>query len=151
MVLSKDTLKNASAIFNKAWDLGRDILYEHEVYALLNCLGLTTPKFVFVKDASEITSETLSDFGKEIMVKIVSKNIAHKQKLGGVKKIFSYDEMFVKYVVDSMCKQVLSHFNEDKKPIIEGFLLIEAIEFRESLGYEIMMGIKESDETPRVV
>ena len=74
MVLSKDTLKNASAIFNKAWDLGRDILYEHEVYALLNCLGLTTPKFVFVKDASEITSETLSDFGKEIMVKIVSKN-----------------------------------------------------------------------------
>jgi len=143
MILTKEVRTQAENVFREAQAKGRNILFEHEVYALLNCIGLATPKFVFIKNAEDITSEMLTEFGKEIMVKIVSKDIAHKQKLGGVKKIFSYDEMFVKYVVDSMEKKVLSNFEGKEKPDIEGFLLIEAIEFRESLGYEIMMGITD--------
>jgi len=140
MVLTDNIIKKSEVIFEKAMKDGRDMLYEHEVYSLLNLVDIKTPNFLFIVGADEITDDVLSKFGKEIMVKIVSKDIAHKQKLGGVKKIAAYDKMFVKYVVDRMKEEVLSHF-EGQKPVVDGFLLIEAIDFRESLGYELLMGI----------
>jgi 3-hydroxypropionyl-CoA synthetase (ADP-forming) len=140
MVLSKKTIQKAEQIFDFAISEKRHMLYEHEVYNLLNLLDVDTPAFAFVKDASQVNDKVLDNFGKEIMVKVVSKDIAHKQKVGGVKKIKTHDSMFVKYVVDSMKAEVLSHY-EKEKPLIDGFLLIEAVDFKQSLGYEILMGI----------
>ncbi len=141
MKLSRVIKDKADSIFAAAAAAGRSMLFEHEVYALLNTVGLSTPYFCLVREESEITENLLVPFGREVVIKVVSPDIAHKAKLGGVKRIFTYDELFVKYVMTEMRKNVLSHFNADEKPRIEGFLLIEAIEFRESLGYEMMLGI----------
>ena len=136
------TIKNqAEDIFKRAYESGRTMLFEHEVYALLEAAGLKTPKFCLIRDESEITKETLVSFGREVVVKVVSPDIAHKGKLGGVRRVYTHDELFVKYVVGEMRKTVCAHFEADQAPRIQGFLLIEVINFRESLGYEIMLGM----------
>ncbi len=141
MVLSKDVLKKATEIFEGAQQAGRQMLYEHEVYTLLKKVGCETPKFVFIRDENDITEKMLSVFGREIVIKVVSRNIAHKQKVGGVKRVSVHDDMFVKFVVHHMRETVLSHYDADSLPEIDGFLLVEAVEFRESLGYEVMIGM----------
>jgi len=143
MVLSNEVYKKATAVFEKAEKAGRNTLYEHEVYELLNLSGCQTPIFRFIKDATEITDKLLEQFGHELVIKVVSGDIAHKNKVGGVKRVSAHDEMFVRYVVSSMNEIVLSHYSEGEKPIIDGFLLVEAVDFRESLGYEVMLGIND--------
>ena len=141
MVLSKEVFKKAEAIFASAAQSGRQMLYEHEVYELLKTVGCETPNFVFIKDEKDINDRMLAMFGREIVIKVVSKDIAHKQKVGGVKRVSVHDDMFIKFAVHHMRESVLSHYDEDTPPEIDGFLLVEAVEFRESLGYEVMIGM----------
>jgi 3-hydroxypropionyl-CoA synthetase (ADP-forming) len=46
-------------------------------------------------------------------------------------------------VMNSMRDEVLSHFPEDKKPKIDGFLIVEFVRFTQALGNEIMIGMKD--------
>ncbi|OGO80796.1 MAG: hypothetical protein A2Y21_05400 [Clostridiales bacterium GWC2_40_7] len=101
------------------------------------------PEFVFVEGPHGINDEILKKFGKDVVIKIVSPDIAHKSKLGGVKKIKNDDSMFVKFVLTQMKEEVLSHFDEANKPRIDGFLISEYIEHTQSLGYELLIGFKE--------
>ncbi|WP_105614466.1 acetate--CoA ligase family protein [Vallitalea okinawensis] len=130
-------------IFDKAHKEGRTVLYEYEVYGVLESIGLTVPKFQFVTSEEDLTDEMLEQFGQDMIVKIVSPDIAHKQKIGGVKKVHNYDTLFVRYVLNSMKNEVLSHFEEGEKPEITGFLIVEFVPFSQSLGHEILFGVKD--------
>jgi acyl-CoA synthetase (NDP forming) len=58
---------------------GRSSLYEHEVYGILSCLGLTVPLFHFVRDPREVNEAGLRKIGPTLVVKIVSPDVPHKQ------------------------------------------------------------------------
>ena len=143
MVLSNEIFKKASIVLENAHKAGRSTLLEHEVYTLLSIAGCETPAFRFIKDEAEATEEMLETFGRDVVIKIVSKDIPHKNKVGGVKRVTAHDALFVRYVVSSMRQTVLSHYEKDAAPEIAGFLLVEVVDFRESLGYEIMIGMND--------
>jgi acyl-CoA synthetase (NDP forming) len=142
MNISEESISKINSVFDIAYAEGRNILYEHEVYMVLESIGLVVPKFVFIKDSNELSEKMLEKFGHEIVVKIVSSDISHKQKLGGVKVIQNQETLYVSYVLDKMTKEVLSHFNENK-PKIEGFLIVEFIPHTQSIGYELLIGAKD--------
>jgi 3-hydroxypropionyl-CoA synthetase (ADP-forming) len=122
---------------------GRSSLYEHEVYGILACLGLSVPRFIFVRDVAEVSEEVLRGFGQSLIVKIVSPGIPHKQKLGGVKKISASDPLYVQFVLSRMRDEVLSHFEDGARPEVAGFLIAEHISFTQALGYEVLVGFRE--------
>lgn len=143
MKISEEAKIMVNNIFDKAYGQGRNMLYEYEVYDLLKSIGLQVPKYQFVQSEEELSSEMLSQFGSDLIIKIVSPDIAHKQKLGGVKKAQNYDVTFVQFVLHKMRKEVLSHFEGKEQPEITGFLIVEFIPFSQSLGYEILIGVKD--------
>jgi len=122
---------------------GRGALLEHEVYGILSAVGLTVPKFLFVRSLDEVSEQSLHGFGHSIIVKIVSPDIPHKQKLGGVKKVSAADPLYVQFVLSRMKEEVLSHFPADARPRITGFLIVEYIPHTQAIGYEVLIGFRE--------
>ena len=140
------------ALLDAAGREGRHTLYEHEVYELLRLASLQTPEYRFVRDPGEVTEGLLSAFaGKEMMVKIVSRDLAHNQRYGGVKKVSISDPLFIRFVLNQMREEVLSHFPDGQKPSVDGFLLIEFVHFTQALGDEIMIGFQEDPAFGTVV
>lgn len=74
-----DVLRNAAAD-------GRRMLYEFEVYQILAELGLQVPRFAFVRVPLEVDAALLGRVGGKLVVKVVSPQIAHKQRVRGVKR-----------------------------------------------------------------
>jgi len=140
---SAQTIRNINQIFNNAANEGRNSLYEFEVYQILEQVGLNAPRFVFIDNPQAINPSLLEKFGPDIVVKIVSPQIAHKQIVGGVKKIKSHDPLFVQFVLLQMQQEVLAHFSPAAQPAIRGFLIVEYVSYTEALGYEQLIGIKE--------
>lgn len=130
-------------VFAKAVAEQRRTLYEFEVYEILEVLGLRVPHRLFVRDVHEIDEQRLRPFHHGAVIKIVSPEIAHKSKLGGVKRIESLDPLFVRFALHNMREEVLSHFPDNQKPRIDGFLIAEIVPFTPALGNEILIGISE--------
>ncbi len=151
MSLGSYVYKKIDAVFARAASEDRETLYEYEVYDILESAGLDVPHYVFIREPEEATEEILMQFGDRLVIKIVSSEIAHKQKLGGVKVVNNSETLFVQYVLNRMKEQVLSNFNENEKPCIEGFLLVEYVEFTQSLGNELLIGVKEDEAFGPVV
>lgn len=130
-------------VFRRAADAGRRSLYEHEVYQILGLVGLEVPRFAVVRDPAEVTEALLRRFGREVVVKILSPQIAHKQHLGGVRIVRNHDPFFIQYVMHRMGEEVRARFPADAPPVLDGFLLVEFIPHTQALGYEVLIGSKE--------
>ncbi len=129
-----------SGILESAASKGRQELYEYEVYRILETLGIAVPRHIFIREESEITRQLLSSFGStRIVLKVVSPQIAHKEKLGGV-KVLHKDLDFIRYSFSRM----ISLFTKEGFPV-EGALLTEHIEYSPELGNEVMIGFRESE------
>ena len=116
-----------NTILDSAYADGRTCLYEHEVYGILQSIGLKVPGFFLADNPDRVDENVMKKFSQAIVIKVVSPQIAHKQKLGGVKIIRNLDPLFVQFVISKMRDEVLSHFPEAEKPDIKGFLLTEFI------------------------
>jgi acyl-CoA synthetase (NDP forming) len=128
------------AIIAGAAAAGRRQLYEHEVYAILAELGLATPRHVLALGGEDIEPATLAQFGSErIVVKVVSPDAPHKQKLGGVKVVYK-DLEFVRWTVREMRERF-----ESRGQRVEGVLLVEFVRYTPALGNETLLGFRESD------
>ncbi len=150
--MEQQIVQTVNALLQSAHEDGRHTLYEHEVYELLKGIGFDIPLYRFVTDPEQVTDELMGAFGgKDIMVKVVSRDLAHNQRYGGVKKVGIADPMFIRYVLSQMQQEVLSHFEEGQKPQIDGFLLIEFIQFTQAIGDEIMLGFQEDPSFGTVV
>jgi 3-hydroxypropionyl-CoA synthetase (ADP-forming) len=150
--MDKPTMDRVNALLRAAHEDGRHTLYEHEVYELLKLVGFDIPLYRFVTAADQVTEKLIAAFGgKDIMVKVVSRDLAHNQRYGGVKRVGISDPLFIRYVLSHMKKEVLSHFEEGQKPRIDGFLLIEFIQFTQAIGDEIMLGFQEDASFGTVV
>ena len=150
--MDKQVLTQVDALLHAAHQDGRHTLYEHEVYALLSLVGMQTPVYRYVTDVQQVTQALIAPFGgQDIMVKLVSRDLAHNQRYGGVKKVSIADPLFIRYVLSNMQTEVLSHFAEGEKPRVDGFLLIEFIHFTQAIGDEIMIGFQEDPSFGTVV
>src|SRR5271157_5126470 len=142
-VLSQEAVGGIDAILEEARHEGRSSLYEHEVYRILSCLGLVVPRFHFVRDPREVNEAGLRQIGTTLVAKIVSPDVPHKQKLGGVRVVSSTDPLYVQYVLARMRDEVESHFAPDERPAIAGFLLVEHVPHTQAIGYEVLIGFRE--------
>jgi 3-hydroxypropionyl-CoA synthetase (ADP-forming) len=142
-VLTREAVSGIDAILDGARSEGRSSLYEHEVYGILSCLGLTVPLFHFVRDPREVNEAGLRKIGPTLVVKIVSPDVPHKQKLGGVRVVSATDPLYVQYVLSRMRDEVESHFATAERPTIAGFLLVEHVPHTQALGNEVLIGFRE--------
>lgn len=141
--LTSAAVSKIDVILDCAAREGRKSLFEHEVYGILSALGLTVPRFLFVRDLTEVNERSLRGFGHSIIVKIVSPDVPHKQKLGGVKKVSAVDPLYVQFVLSRMREEVASHFTAEDAPRIAGFLIVEYIPHTQAIGYEVLIGFRE--------
>ena len=145
MLLDAKTIERIDAVFDAAAAEGRRNLHEAEVYRILEALELKTPRHVFVDDPAKVDAALLAPFGGKAIVKIVSPDIAHKSKLGGVRKVSTEDPLYVRFMLTTMKEEVLSRFSAEsdgKLPAIDGFLLAEFVSFTQAIGSEVLIGLK---------
>ena len=143
MALNRDIIDRIDTILGHAAEDGRTTLHEHEVYGVLESLGLSVPRHIFIQDVNEVNAALLGRFsGGALIVKTVSRDLAHNQRYGGVKRVTNLDPLFVRFVLHNMREEVLSHFPADGLPTIDGFLIVEFVRFTQALGNEIMIGLK---------
>jgi 3-hydroxypropionyl-CoA synthetase (ADP-forming) len=142
-VLSLEVRRGVDQILETVSREGRSSLFEHEVYGILSCLGLSAPRHIFVRDPREVDEAALKAVGHKLVVKIVSAQVPHKQKLGGVKVVSGTDPLYVQYVMARMKEEVESHFPPAERPCIAGFLVIEFVPHTEALGFEVLIGFRE--------
>lgn len=78
-----------TALFAAAAQAGRDTLFEHETYELLQRSGAETPPRTnfLAKGSRPSDEELLAMPGAKVVLKIVSPTIIHKTEVGGVKVV----------------------------------------------------------------
>ncbi len=76
-----------SDLFQKAEQLGRNYLFEYEVYEFIRLTGgETPPQFILLDKDTRFSSRMLRQLpGKKLVIKIVSPYILHKSDVGGVR------------------------------------------------------------------
>lgn len=150
--MDSESFQQIDNILLRAFQDGRKTLYEHEVYKILSAVDLDVPFCIFIKDTDEINDVLISKFStSSLILKTVSRDMAHNQRYGGVKKVANLDPLFIKFVLTNMKDEVLSHFPEENKPRIDGFLIVEYIKFTQALGNEIMVGLNEDSSFGAIV
>ena len=127
-------------ILAQAWSKKRSTLFEHEVYRILDLLGLKTPTTQFLRDASEITPQVLSRFsGDTLVMKIVSRALAHKMAVNGVRHVYR-DLDFLQYTCERLQQEVAALGHP-----VDGILLVDHVTYTKDLGNEVLLGFRESD------
>ncbi len=142
MPFSESTLQSINNVFRNASADGRRMLYEHEIYQILNFIGLATPRFVFVPHPSSVNQDLLDQFGSQVVCKIISPQIAHKQKVGGVKIVRHPEPLYLQFVLTRMTEEVSSHYSADRQAAIRGYLIVEYVPHTQALGNEVLIGFK---------
>jgi acyl-CoA synthetase (NDP forming) len=132
-------VRTVEGILQRAAAEGRRQLFEYEVYEILAELEMRTPTYIIARDERDITHSTLAVFSSpRIVLKVISSEIAHKQKAGGIRVVYK-DLDFVKYAV----RELRSAFAE-AGTAVEGVLLVQHVEYSKDLGNEILLGFRES-------
>ncbi len=138
--LAPSDVEAVDRILAQAWLEDRETLFEHEVYRILNLLGMETPTVAFVRHAAEITPQILDRFSHDTLVmKIVSPAVAHKMAVSGVRTVHR-DLDFLQFSCDRMISDVASQHCP-----VAGVLLVDHIHYTKDLGNEVLLGFRESD------
>ncbi len=99
--------KGLTSILNRAWDQGRDYLFEYEVYEFLARSGAETPpKSRLIKRGDRCSDGELTALpGGKAVLKIVSPYIIHKTEVGGV-RVVDKDPNIIRSAVRRMFYEV---------------------------------------------
>lgn len=151
-------------VFRSAENEGRNFLLEHEVYHILEQVGIKTPKCLFVKKGQRIKQEDLAPFHKSaLVVKVVNPFIVHKTDVGGIQfteRNAAKLNRTCKAMLETIPKRFqdwVRKFPEAKKgkrwtlrqieQEIRGFLVCEMVEYdKTGFGTELLMGLRHSRE-----
>lgn len=138
--LSQKEVQAVEVLLDNASAQGRNMLYEHEVYAVLSELGIMVPAHVFVRGPQEIVADFCKQFvSSRVVLKVVAPDVAHKEKAGGVRVVIK-DLDFIRYSVERMLEDMREAGHE-----VEGVLITEFVEYSQELGNEALLGFRESD------
>lgn len=123
-----------------AFNQGRRVLFEHEVYTILSALGLEVPVHLLVTGHPQITDQLLVPFrSKKLVLKVAAAEISHKAGAGGV-RVVANDSARVREACRRM-EQDFARRNID----VQGILLVEWIGYSRELGNEVLLGFRESE------
>lgn len=126
---------------------GRERLFEHEVYTLLELVGaISPPRYVFVPRGGTVSERTLELFaGEQVVLKIVSPQIVHKSDAAGV--------VFVRREIDTVRREIdrLVQFHGGRAEVA-GVLVVEYVEKPATgVGSELFVGIRATREFGPVI
>lgn len=137
--LTPHEVQFVTTLLTNANKSGRIMLFEHEVYMILDKLGIQTPEYKLIHNENEINANLLKAYnGRQVVLKVVADKISHKQKENGVRIVYK-DLDFIKYTYRIMWE----HF-ERKGFGLEGILLCDYVTYSKELGNEILLGFRES-------
>jgi acyl-CoA synthetase (NDP forming) len=123
---------------------GRAVLLETEGLELLDALGISAPSHVFVRNAGEAAAaDTEALGGDRVVVKVISPRILHKSDVGGVKIVERRPEAIAAVVADM--EQRLG----DQE--IVGFTINEFLRYDTSIGHELILGLRWTEDFGPVV
>jgi len=142
--------------------VGDGALLEHEVYALLQALGIEPPLHIFCAAGESLSDRDLSVLpGPRVVVKVASRDITHKSDVGGVRWV-AKEAAAVNRAAADMLAQVPQRFaawaarevpddsaegRQDIRARIQGHLVLEAVEYEDrGFGSELLMGMRNSRE-----
>ena len=138
--LPEHTVKAVDRTIRFAFNQGRRILFEHEVYTILAAMGIDVPLHLMVTRHPQVTDELLVPFrSKKIVLKVVAAQVSHKAGAGGV-RVVANDSASVRDACLRM-ERDFAHQGID----IQGILLVQWIEYSRELGNEILLGFRESE------
>jgi acyl-CoA synthetase (NDP forming) len=117
----------------------RDVLLEHEVYALLAAAGIHVPEHRVVASTDEVDAALCTALGtEEVVVKVVSPQILHKSDVGGI--------AVARNTPGTLRDAVASVLSAPPKKMpdaeIRGALIVRKVRFRSGLGREILAGFR---------
>jgi acyl-CoA synthetase (NDP forming) len=143
----------ASAVFSTAAAEGREALLEHEVYALLDAVGLPVPRHLFVPAGGVVDADALRAFvagAPGLVVKVVSPQVLHKSDVGGVAFCAAEPEAAL-----AACAGVLSEVAA-RAPgaagTLRGCLLVERVAYASiGFGAELLVGLRRTRELGAVL
>lgn len=138
--ITKKTLSTIESIIGGAAEKRRKMLFEHEVYAILQAVDIPVPVYTLISNFEDFTQEFLGLYSSpRIVLKAVVDGMAHKKKAGAV-CIVHKDLDFIRYSCEQMKLRLA-----DQGCRMEGILLVEWIDYSQDLGNEVMLGFRESD------
>ncbi len=154
---------------------GRHRLLEHEVYRFLEAAGCETPRHVLIKPNDPVSLAAVRHLpSRDVILKIVSPEIAHKTDVGGVKKVPN-DECAIAQACSDMLRDVPQRYARmiDKhdrhsdhpygnlsgpsleakiRQDIRGVLAVEYIAFdNEGPGSEVLIALRHNREFGPVI
>lgn len=138
--LHGNAVEEAEQVMQLAFDQGRGMLFEHEVYQILAGMGLSVPFHQVVSERGRIDEALLSRFtGTRIVVKVISGEVGHKERAGGV-QVVAKTLGKVQAAFDDMTRNF-----SGQGVSVEGILLVQWIDYSPELGNEALLGFRESE------
>jgi acyl-CoA synthetase (NDP forming) len=123
---------------------GRDVLLDPEGLTLLHAMGIAVPHHLFVRTSNEIDRTAIAGFpGERLVVKVVTPHTLHKRGIGGV-MIVPRDPDAAIAAIDQMEQRFA------RQPVT-GYTINEYIPHDQSLGSEILLGMRWTDDFGPVV
>jgi acyl-CoA synthetase (NDP forming) len=131
-------------IVARAREQGRTVLLETEGLMVLEALGLSAPAYLFVRSSAEAGKADLSRLcGERVVVKVISPRILHKSDVGGVAAV-ARDAGAVTTAISDMETRLGSQE-------IVGFTINEFVTYDRSLGSELLLGLRWTEDFGPVV
>ncbi len=123
----------------RAEEQGRTVLLEPEGLELLEGLGIAVPRHLFVPNGSSLDAGKLKRIqSSSVVIKVVSPEILHKSDVGGIR--------VVPCTIDDIRRTLVEmELALDRFPI-EGFLILEKIDYDRSPGGELLAGLRWTDD-----
>ena len=131
-------------VLNAARYRDEGVLLETEGLALLDALGIATPRRIEVRDAAELAAWQGPPLpGERVVVKVVAPGILHKTEAGGVRIVANRREAIAEAIAD-----MARAFHGQR---VAGYAVLEFIPHDASLGHEFLLGLRWSREFGPVV
>lgn len=128
-------LQALGALVGQAKADGRDTLFEHEAYALLEAAGIACPPHVFVACTRNIAASDLDALpGARIVLKAVAPALLHKSDVGGVVVVPRTLEA-VRAAAATMAERLV-------EASLAGFLLVAFVEHDREPGGELLASVR---------
>ena len=144
----KDVSDRIRVLVEAARREGRTALLETESNEILASLGFKFPSSVFVRDADELETVDLGTIkGDRAVVKVIAHEILHKTDVDGV-AVVKNDSLTIRRTIKDMHVRLSGRLSETS---ITGFTVHQFIEYEHSLGGELLLGFRWTEDFGPVI
>ncbi|MBE3071385.1 MAG: acetate--CoA ligase family protein, partial [Acidobacteria bacterium] len=131
-------------VIDRARARGARVLVETEGIEVLDAMGIPVPAHVFLRSSAEAASADLSQLtGERVVVKVISPLILHKSDVGGV-AVVPRDHHAVTATIQDMKARLGARE-------INGFTVNQFVTYDRSLGNELLVGLRWTEDFGPVV